>query len=302
MSLNLTVLILTKNESIHLSKYLPLVQKLTDKVIIIDSYSDDDTLNIARQAGVEIYQHKFIHQADQINWALEHCTISTPWIMRLDADEYPTPQLIAEINQKLNDVPKNITGIILKRRVYFMGKWIRFGGYYPIKLLRIWRKGIGKAENRWMDEHIVLAQGETIQFEHDFIDENLNNLMWWTEKHNQYSTREAVDMLFSEKELLMDFPVTHAHTNTQITQKRWVKENFYSRLPLFLRAFLYFNYRYIFRLGFLDGGRGLIWHFLQGFWYRFLVDAKIYQIYWLAKKNNKSIPQIIEEVFKIKIG
>jgi glycosyltransferase involved in cell wall biosynthesis len=300
MSLNLTIVILTKNESIHLGKYLPISLGLTENVIIVDSFSDDDTLAIARSLNVKVYQHQFINHAEQLNWALDNCDITTEWVMKLDADEYLTAELISEIRQKLNALPENITGLVLKRRVYFMGQWIRHGGYYPIKLIRIWRKDKGRSENRWMDEHIVLSGGATVELKYDFIDENLNNLSWWTDKHNQYSTREAFDLLNNKYGLQKKESKEYALANKQNKQKRWLKQNFYGRLPLFLRAFLYFNYRYIFRLGFLDGRKGLVWHFLQGFWYRFLVDAKVLQIEWSAKKKKKSVKQILEEQYGFK--
>ncbi|MBK9983478.1 MAG: glycosyltransferase family 2 protein [Saprospiraceae bacterium] len=300
MSVNLTIIILTKNESIHLGKYLPIALGLTENVILVDSFSDDDTLDIARSLNVKVYQHAFINHAEQLNWALDHCNITTGWVMKLDADEYLTPELISEIRQKLDGLSDSITGLILKRRVYFMGQWIRHGGYYPIKLIRIWRKDAGRSENRWMDEHIVLSHGNTIELEHDFIDENLNNLTWWTDKHNHYSTREAFDLLNTKYGFQKNQSKEYSLANKQNQQKRWLKQNFYGRLPLFLRAWLYFNYRYIFQLGFLDGRKGLVWHFLQGFWYRFLVDSKILQIEWLAKKEKKSVKQILEENYGLK--
>jgi len=160
-----------------------------------------------------------------------------------------------------------------------------------IWLLRIWRYKHGKIEERWMDEHIKLSAGKTIQFEHDLVDDNKNNLTWWTEKHNHYATREAVDLLNILHGFIQYDEVEPRLLGTQEQRKRWLKIR-YASLPLFIRPILYFHWRYFVKLGFLDGKQGLIWHFLQGFWYRFLVDAKIYQIQHIAKQENKTLVQV----------
>ena len=168
-----------------------------------------------------------------------------------------------------------------------MNGWIKHGGYYPTYLLRLWRYGSGKYEERWMDEHVKLEHGKTITFENDFIDDNLNNLTWWTDKHNNYATREAIDLLNIKYKFSSADGLNANLSEAQDKRKRWLKENLYTRLPLFIRPFFYFIYRYIFKLGFLDGIPGLIWHFLQGFWYRFLVDAKVYDIERIARKEEQ---------------
>jgi len=297
----ISVIILTYNEEIHLSRCLNSVKEITNKIYIVDSFSEDSTLKIAAKYDAKIFQNKWINYSKQFNWALEKLPIETEWIMRLDADEYLTNDLQEEIKNRLSNLENDITGVVLKRRVYFMNKWIKRGGYYPTYLLRIWRNGLGKCEERWMDEHIKLSSGKTIVFNNDIVDDNLNNLTWWTDKHNSYATREAIDLLNTKYSFFRFDSIAADEMNSQDKKKRWVKENFYSKLPLFIRPFLYFLYRYFFKLGFLDGKEGLVWHFLQGFWYRFLVDAKIYQIESLAKKNKKSIPEIIKEHYGIEI-
>jgi glycosyltransferase involved in cell wall biosynthesis len=297
----LTTIILTHNEKLHLERCLRSLVKVSDKICIVDSYSNDETLKIADSYGAEVKQNKWINYAKQFNWGLENFNIDTKWVMRFDADEFLTKELAKEIKEKLPKFEKDITGIVLKRRVYFMNRWIKHGGYYPTNLLRIWRNGKGICEERWMDEHIKITEGKTITFDNDFIDDNLNNLTWWTTKHNNYATREAIDLLNIKYKFLKSESINAELSQQQDKRKRWVKENFYTYIPLFLRPFLYFIYRYIFRLGFLDGKAGLIWHFLQGFWYRFLVDAKIYDIERRAKKENKSISEVIKEHYGLEV-
>ena len=298
----LTVIILTKNENKHIERCIRSFENLPVDVYIIDSYSTDETTDIASKFDARIYQNPFVNYAVQFQWALNNCVINTPWVMRMDADEYLTPELAHEITTRLPQVDANVAGVVIKRQVHFMGKWIRHGGYYPIKLLRIWRNGIGSIEQKWMDEHIILSAGKTIEFQHDLVDDNLNSLSWWTEKHNHYATREAIDLLNKEFGFFKENEMSsRAVAKEQNARKRWYKLNLYLKLPLFLRAFLYFNYRFFIQLGFLDGRRGLVWHFLQGFWYRFLVDAKILQIKWWAKKEKLSIKEVIEQKYNLKV-
>ena len=272
----LSIIILTYNEAANLPTCLASLQSINAEIFIIDSGSSDNTIEIAKQAGCKVFSHPFENHAKQLNWGLENLPISTPWIMRLDADERLTPELVDELKNTLSQTPEEITGYQVKRRVFFMGRWIRHGGYYPTWLLRVWRTGLGTCEQRWMDEHIILSQGETANLKYDIIDENQKGLTFWTDKHNRYADREVKDLLggmVSEQDDLLN-----TNQPSQAGKRRWVKKNFYGRSPLFLRAFLYFLMRYIIGLGFLDGIQGLIFHFLQGFWYRFLVDAKIYEI------------------------
>jgi len=165
-----------------------------------------------------------------------------------------------------------------------MNKWIRRGGFYPHRLLRIWRTGEGRLEERWMDEHVVLENGNTEALAHDMIDHNLNDLTWWINKHNGYATREMLDLIAISEKTTSEKNVDSSLTGEQYSRKRWIKEKVYSNIPLFVRPFVYFVYRYFILLGFLDGIQGLVWHFLQGFWYRFLVDAKLLE-YRLNKKK-----------------
>lgn len=287
---SLTVVILTYNEELHLERCIRSVQPIAERVVVVDSYSTDRTLEIAQSLGAEVFQNPFVHQAQQFQWALDNIPIASEWVMRMDADEYVLPELVEELREKLPSLPLKVTGLYVKLRLIFLEKWIK-RGYYPMVLLRIWRNGAAYVEQKWMDEHTRLKYGKTIMLEQDLADHNLNHLGWWTEKHNRYSIREAAERLNAEYHFW--------ENGEQAKVKR--HKRIYLRLPLFLRPFLYFFYRYFFRLGFLEGKSGLIWHVLQGFWFQFLVDAKIFQIKHLAKKQGKSVRQILTEDFGVKL-
>lgn len=298
---NLSIVILTFNEELNIEKCLIEATKLTNDIFIIDSYSTDNTLKICEKYGCKIYQNKFINQAIQLNWAIKNCDFKTEWILRLDSDEYFLPELIQEMKQKLDKLDKNITGIFFKRRVYFMDKWIKFGGYYPTMILRAWKNNKAICEERWMDEHMKLLEGNSITFDNDFVDDNKKNLHWWISKHNNYATREAIEQLNSKYNFLDYEPVKADLLGTQEQKKKWLKEKIYNILPLGVKPFIYFLYRYIFKFGFLDGFRGFLFHVLQGFWYRFLVDAKVYEIEKKAKESGKNIKEVIESEYGIKV-
>jgi len=284
---DLSVIILTFNEELHIERCVRSVQNIAQQIFVIDSFSTDDTVRLAESLGTKVYQHEFINYAKQFQWALDTLPIKTAWVMRLDADEYPEPGLLEEIQQRLPSLPDEITGINLKRRHIFMGHWIKHGTRYPLILLRVWRTGKGRIEQRWMDEHIIVGNGKIVTFTHDFNDHNLHNIGWWTDKHNRYATREAIDVLNRKYNLFKtDEAVVKENGTSQAGIKRFIKEHIYNALPVFSGPFLYFFYRYFIKLGFLDGKEGLVYHFLQGFWYRFLVEVKVVEMDQQLKKLN----------------
>ncbi len=273
---HLSVVILTCNEGKHIARALRSLAALDARVFVVDSFSTDATVEIARAEGAFVVQNAFVHQAQQMQWALLNLPITTSWVMRLDADEVLTTELSDEINLRLPILPLEVTGINLKRRHIFLGRWIRHGGRYPVTLLRIWRRGTARVEQRWMDEHMVLLRGQAVTFQHDFSDENLNDLTHFTDKHNKYATREAVEVLSTKFGMAeADAGIAERHSSFQALAKRTIKESVYNRLPLWCGPLGYFLTRYILQGGALDGRAGLIYHTLQGFWYRFLVAAKI---------------------------
>mgnify|MGYP001611677470 FL=1 len=281
---NVSVIILTYNEELHLQRVLTNVQSFSKEIVIIDSGSTDRTVEIANAFKSRVYVHPFVNQSSQLNWALDNVSFNGEWILRLDADEVMTDELKQELESRLLVIPEMVSGLYLKRRVWFMGKWIRYGGYYPTSLLRLWRKGYAVCEARKMDEHMKILSGTTEMATHDIIENNLRDLTWWIDKHNHYASREAQELIELNSLQGQSDNIKGSLFGSQEKQKRWIKENIYCRIPLLVRPFLYFLYRYFFKLGFLDGAQGLVWHVLKGFWDRFLVDAKIYE----SQKSKKS--------------
>lgn len=262
---NVTVIILTKNEEKNIKASIASAKQIAERIIVVDSGSDDKTIEIAKNLGAEVYYHAWEGHARQFNWALDSCNIKTDWVFRLDADERISKELAAEINQKLkSNSEKNIDGYEMRWRIYFMGKWIKHGGTHKPYFLRLFRFGKGRVEDKLMDEHIIV-DGPVEKLSGDLIHYDYKGLDAWLNKHIWYSNLE-LQMYDTQREL----------TDGNVAQKK--KRGFYYKLPLFLRARIYFWYRYYGQLGFLDGKEGKIFIYLQAYWYRFLVDAKIYEI------------------------
>lgn len=272
----ISVVILTYNEAKHIARCIRSVRDVASEIWVVDSFSTDETIGIARELGAKTVVHAFENQAQQFNWAIDHLPISGDWIWRIDADEYIEPPLGDRVLKAINNCAEDVNGIYVNKKIVFLGSPLLHGGWYPAPQIKVIRKGHGRSENKEMDEHLVVTDGRTIAVDGDQTDENLNDLTWWTDKHNRYADREAMNML------RMQYGIGEENNGVRprllgndAERKRWLKQR-YAGMPLFVRPFLNFAVRYFFKLGFLD--HNIRWYILQCFWYRFLVDAKIYEI------------------------
>lgn len=270
---DMTAIVLTKNEEKNIKRCLDSIKGFVKRIVVVDSGSTDSTVEIAKSLGAEIYCHEFIHYAAQFNWALDNVDVATKWVYRIDADEYVTPELASEISQACHDhSDDDVNGFIMKFKIFFMGRFLTHGGIYPFYNLTIFKYGFGRYEDRAMGEHIYLTQGKTIDLVNDCLHYDFKDLDTWISKHNSYATREVNDY----------FAIRDKHDDLESLYEeaekvKSLRDNFYYKLPKFLRAHLYFIYRYYFKLGFLDGNAGKMHAFFQAYWYRFLVDSKIYE-------------------------
>ena len=270
-----SVIILTFNEEDNIRRCLDSINDFTEDIIIVDSFSTDATLKICEKYGCRVFQHAFTNQAVQFNWALDNVPWERPWTLRLDADEVLPDKLKQELRELTATCGPEVTGIYLNRRMYFMNRWLRHGGMYPHYILRAFRKGAGRYEEK-TEEHFVLASGRAIYAKNDFLEDNRQNtLKYWLKKHDDLSDGEIRDTLLETRNPGLD--LKEDLFGNKVERTRWLKTRVYAESPLFLRAFFYFIYRYFLRLGFLDGVPGLIFHVLQAFWYRFYIDARIYE-------------------------
>lgn len=297
--LDLTTVILTYNEELHIRRCLENVCPISKKVYVIDSPSTDSTVDICKEfPNVEVVVHKYPgNQAAQYNWAIDNIQIDTEWTLRIDADEYLLPELVKEIENKLPSLPKEITGVEFKRRHIFMGKWVKHG-IYPVIMMRMCRTGCGRYADRIMDEHMVLTQGKSVVFENDFCDHSLINVSDYCRKHLDYAQREAAVVLdetygLSKEDIVKGMSdLREDESLGKSAEEKHKKKNKYNSLPLFWRSFAYFIFRYIFKGGFLDGKEGFVFAFIQGWWFRTMVDVKILEAHKSLQKNGYSIKSL----------
>ena len=300
--LDLSVIILTSNEEIHIKRCLDRICDVAKEVFVVDCFSTDKTLEIAKQyPEVTILQNKWVNHAIQFNWALDNAPIKTKWVLRLDADEYLTDELKTELREKLDALDDEYTGIILRLQRVFMGRTIRRGGTGNVRQMRIFQYGKARSEVRQMDEHIALLEGKPVEFQGEWADDNLNDISWWTQKHIGYAIREAVDLLDIEYALTGSATADESIQITEDAKTKRMKKHSYAKKPLFWRSFAYFCYRYFFRLGFLEGKEGFMWHFFQGWWYRSLVDAKVWEIKKACGSDTERMKDYIREKYKINV-
>ena len=277
---DLTAIILTLNEEKNIRDCITSIKNVAKRIVVVDSFSADKTVEIVREMGAEVIQHEFVNQAQQFIYALDTLQITTKWIFRIDADERLTEKSAEELERLLTEhAEDDVNGIVVRFEVSFMGKRLRHGGIYPFRKLLVFKHGAAHMEARNMDEHIVLDFGRSVQMKNDCLHQDFKSLTAWIDKHNKYSNREALDYFNREK----SSERANLHTGARI--KRFIKFKIYYKLPMGLRAKFYYWYRCYIRLGFLDGRAGKIFAFLQAYWYRYLVDAKIYERKMLDKKK-----------------
>lgn len=280
-SLDITAIILTYNEEKHIKRCILSIKKFVKKIIIIDSFSTDKTIEIAKKFKVKVYKHKFINQAKQINWALRKIKFQTSWILRIDADEYLTKELRKDVTTHINTLNSNYDGISFNRVIKFLNKEIHYGGTSPHKTLRIWKNRKGRCENAWMDEQIIV-KGKIFHLNQNLIDENLNDLKWWKLKHRNYAKREAISFLHNKKNKNKS---KFKKKLKNVRKRKYLKEKIYYKLPIFLRPLLFFLYSMIFKLGIITGWQGLVFYYYQTLWFRLLVDINIFKSSWLFIKK-----------------
>lgn len=282
MTLDVTTIILTFNEELHIRRCLENVCPFSKKVYVIDSPSTDHTADICREfENVEVVVHKYPgNQAEQFNWALDNLEFDTEWILRVDADEYCESELIDEMRVKLPTLDNSVSAVVVPIGREFMERRLHHGIVNGVCLTRMMRKGKCRYELRLMDEYLNILNGTTVRFEHSIVDASRIGIKSFIDKHNNYSSREASLLLDAE------YGLCECSENTESGKPDYAKEVAakrrqkvrYAKMPLFWRSLGYFVYRYVVKLGFLDGWEGFCWDFFQGLWYRMLVDVKVYEV------------------------
>ncbi|MET0573974.1 MAG: glycosyltransferase family 2 protein [Pedobacter agri] len=279
MNKNFSFIILTYNEELHLPRLLNSIKGLQASIYILDSGSTDHTLKIAEQFKAEVKVNKFENHPKQWDYALKNFDIQTPWTIGLDADQIITPELYKMLEEFDAEKHRDINGIYFNRKNFFQGSWIRYGGYYPIYLLKMFRTGIGYSDLNENMDHRFIAPGKTITWKNGHIlEKNLkeNDLNFWFAKHERYSDLIAQEEIERMKKLRVQSLKPNLFGSPD-ERKAWLKRLWW-KLPLGIRPYLYYYFRMLFQLGILDNKTGRHFHFLQALWFRKLVDKKIKEL------------------------
>lgn len=268
---DITVIILTKNEELNIARAINSVKLVADRICVVDSGSTDKTVEIAQSLGAEVVVHPFVTHGQQFNWAMNNLNITSKWIFRLDADEEVTPELAREIvNSCTEHAQDDVSAFVGNFRIYFLGRFLKHGGMYPFYRTTIFKTGKGYIDENGMRDQTVITEGRLEYLKNDFLHYDFKSMEAWIQKHNWYSSLEV-------KNLVGD--MTDADGKRTATADKTIKmrDGLYYKLPRYFRARLYYWYRYYFKLGFLDGEAGRVHAFLQAYWYRYLIDAKLFE-------------------------
>ncbi len=267
---NLCVIFLTLNEELNLQQALRSVAGWAGETLIVDSGSTDATVEIARSFGCRVISRPFDNYSAQRNFALSSVGTEFEWVFFLDADEWITPELRNEVATVVGRQPVE-NGFLVKRRLIWMGAWVR-RGYYPTWILRLFRNSAAKCDERGVNEHIIV-EGPIGFLQNDFMHEDRKGITEWVRKHVRYAEMEA-RLLFDST----DEQVRSRFFAGQAERKKWFRQRVWKRLPPVVRPFFYFGYRYVLRGGFLDGMPGLSYHFMQALWYQMLIDLRYLEL------------------------
>jgi glycosyltransferase involved in cell wall biosynthesis len=271
--LPISVIVLTFNEEKNIEDCLKSVSGWVEDIFIVDSCSTDNTLRIASRYTGNIVQHEFDDYASQRNWALNNLPINSAWIMNLDSDQRVSARLKDELIKIFASSEINkIDGFITNTKTVFLDKWVRHGGHYPLYRHYLFRKGAGSYEERKYHQHCIV-KGRILRLKEEMVDVISSDIETFIFRVNRWSSAEAQEYLSQSGKDTLEASLTAG----PIERKRWLKKNIYWRLPPILRVYLYFFYRFVIRLGFLDGWKGFVFHFIQGFLFNFLTDAKIWE-------------------------
>ena len=262
--IKISVIILTFNEGKNIIHTLDSVKNNFDEIIILDSHSTDDTVRICENYTNKIYYRKFDNFCNQRNFAIRDIHIKNEYLFFLDSDEIVTHDLISEIkNLKINDY----NAYFIKRKFIWYGCWMRYGGYYPLNLMRIGNKKFIQYKGI-VNEHMYLTNGSSKYLENHIIDYFDKPFKTWIRKHINYSKLESLKHFETDQ-------------NYSKNLKIW------KRLPLLIRPFLLFIYRLVLKRGFLMGYKGFIYIFLHTIVYRTYIDFLIIKKYFSKSIKSK---------------
>ena len=267
--MNISVLILTLNEEVNLPRCLESLS-WCDDVVVLDSFSADRTVGVADALGVRVVQREFDNYASQRNFGLNEIKYSNPWLLMVDADEVVPPELVQEIRSVLADSDDAFCLYRLRRKDYFLGRWIKRSSGYPTWFGRLVRIGRVRVEREINEEYITDGKvGYLVSHFHHYPFNK--GFASWLEKHNRYSTMEARLIIQGG----IDWPSFKSFFASDPAIRRKALKAFVYHMPG--RPLLVFFAFYLLRLGFLDGQAGFAFCLLRCF-YEFMINCKVKEL------------------------
>ncbi len=279
MSLPVSVLVPTLDEELNLPDCLRSVRNWADEIFVVDSFSHDRTLAIARELGAEVVQHRFESYSRQKNWALDTLPFRNEWVLILDADERLTPELRCEIERALRS--DAFDGYYVNRRVIFLGTWIRHAGWYPSWNLRLFRHRLGRYDDREVHEHVVL-NGREGYLSADLLHDDQRGFEAYIARHNRYSTFEARARFKAEEHAPDRARLPVSLLASPVQRKRFLRERIWPAIPA--KPLVLFFYMYFLRKGFMDGRAGLVLCVFHAF-QEFMVGVKLAELRRLSSRS-----------------
>lgn len=266
---DITAIILTRNEEPNIEACLKSIAALVRRMVVVDCGSTDRTVEIAKSLGADVFTNEYSYYAQQFNWAIDNVGIDTRWTIRIDADERFSLELCKEILRETEaHAEDGVNGLAMDAEIVFMGRSLRHAG--KKRKLMFFKTGIGRIEDRRRDAHTIVSRGNVLPLIHRYTHYDYKGLDHYVKRYNWYAEREVIDYLD-----YLDGKPQEIMTDTAIAAKRQKKFTLYYKCPRLLRAWFWFFYNYVLRLGFLDGAQGFIYCFLECYWYRVMVDAKL---------------------------
>jgi len=282
----LSVLVTTRNEEANVERCLRSVHGFADQVFVLDSESMDRTVEIARRYA-EVHTLAYDHSRIIpwiFQWGLDNLPLRNDWVLILEADQALTPELRDEIAGLLSRPDVREDGFYIRRRQIFRGKPLRFGGYGSKVLLKLFRRSRSELDPVEQDTR-VYVRGPVGRLRAPLEEWNLkeDSIQFYLQKHLRYAEAFATEEL---KRRQGDLPWKTPPRLFGSPDERilWLKDRYY-RMPLFIRPALYFFYRYFLLLGILDGKNGFVFHFLQAFWFRLIVDIRLQELMKEAREE-----------------
>lgn len=295
MTASLSVLVLTMNEELNIEACLDSIVGRADDIVVVDSGSTDRTVALCRERGLEPVVHPYVDHRSQIDWAITSIPWRHDWLLLLDADNIVTPRLMHEITQELRQAPGGVHGFYNPHHHYFRNRRVRG---LKTSWLRLIRRSRVRVDGSELVDFRLVVDGPTGKLSGAIIESNKKelDLDFWIDKHQKFARRMAIEEILRAEGVLSWSDALQPRLFGNPDQRMIWFKNLWYRMPLYVRPVLFFWYRYILRLGFLDGWNGFVFHTLQSFWFRLIVDVHISTHRRDLQENRLSLEQLRDMV------